>query len=266
MLHPPNTAEQTGVGILTGGAAAWAGPTVQGGWTFKPMDQPGYLGPKSAAALCYNLDWRYVDRTVLHDLTEVLMLSTSRRGLLPPDLARRVSPWMLLFNRREGNLLGFTVATLSLLMWWATNRNGFALLAIAWICPSLAALFFLSVPLKPYRGGLFAGRREVDAGDPRIVRLVEICNSDGARRHIRRNSLKISCILFVVLGGIGLLLRRSLRWGFPPLASPFLWVVVGFWCLGCGMAQAIDYTVWCLTTWAKREEAHSREAMSNAES
>ena len=47
VLHPPNTAEQTGVGILTGGAAAWAGPTVQGGWNFNPRTSPATWGPKA---------------------------------------------------------------------------------------------------------------------------------------------------------------------------------------------------------------------------
>jgi len=178
--------------------------------------------------------------------------------ILPPVLARKVTPWMLTFNQREGNLLGFTIVWLGLML-EIRNRNAFLFLSVPWVCPTLAALFLSRVRPKLWRGSFF-NPQDIDRGDPVVMRLAEIWNSNEARRHLWQHSLKLSWILFAILGGATVLLRHSLAWAFPSSRNHFFWesnnpfwMALGTCCFGCWMAQAIDYVVWCLTLWAKRE-------------
>ncbi len=118
-------------------------------------------------------------------------------------------------------------------------------------------------------GAPFAEHSYVDTGDhPVVMRLAEVFNSDEARRHLWCETLKLSVILFAILGTSAFLLRNSLDWTYPSSANQFFWTarrgVPGYWfwpglfvcTLFAFLALVSDYHRWCLMTWAKREPAH----------
>ena len=120
--------------------------------------------------------------------------------------------------------------------------------------------------LGSYRGNPFAEHSYVDTGDDSVVtRLAELFNSDEARRHLWHEALKLSTILFAILGTAALLSRNSLNWDYPSPANQFFWTVrrgvPGYWfwpgLFGCLLFAFLvlvsDYYRWCLKTWAKRE-------------
>jgi hypothetical protein len=147
---------------------------------------------------------------------------------------------------------------------YGPEHNGFLLLLGPWLCPSIAAAFFTFLPPLPSRGfPTSSDWRGVDRGDPVVMRLVELYKSDAARRHLWSQSLKVSAILFAVLGTAAIVLRNSLNWALPSSLNGFLyqWRGPGYWfwygLIGSSIfsfvALVIDHVGWVTTTWASRE-------------
>jgi hypothetical protein len=199
--------------------------------------------------------------------------------ILPPELARKVSP--LLVNSAEvagavGKSALTGVAAVSLygpVGIGFSDHNGFFYLLGPWVCPILSALFWSAVlarvRMRVYRGTPFSEPTYVDTGDdPIVMRLAELLNSNEARRHLWHETLKESSILFAILGTAAFLLRDSLSWVYPSPGNHFLWTArrgeLGSWfwfglpiCLFSTFVILVsDYHRWCLMTWAKRELAH----------
>lgn len=202
-------------------------------------------------------------------------------AILPPELARKISPWMVNSAEMTGAVgksafLGIAAFSLSgYAPAWTGNAdyNGFLYLLGPWACPCIVALLLSALlkrkPFRIYRGNPFAEHGFVDADSPRdpvVMHLQALCNSDEARRHVWRETLKLSTILFAILAVAAFLLRDSLNWGYPSPANHFLWRdgVPGahFWfgsfgcCLFMFLVLLSDYQRWCLMTWAKHESAH----------
>jgi len=95
------------------------------------------------------------------------------------------------------------------------------------------------------------------------MRLVELYKSHAARRHLWSQALKVSAILFAILGTAAIELRKSLNWTFPSSQNGFLyhWRGPGYWfwvgLIGCSifsfLALGIEHIGWVTTTWASRE-------------
>ena len=210
---------------------------------------------------------------------------TKNKAILPPELACKISPWMV--NSAEvggvvgkSALMGIAAFLLSgYAPAWTGNAdyNGFLYLLGPWVCPILVALFWSALwawrPFRIYRGSPFAEHHYVDTdnpSDPVVMHLQALCNSDEARRHLWREVLKLSSILFVIFGAAAFLLRDSLNWAYPSPENHFLFLGAGvrgvpgghFWfgLFGCSLFMLLvlgsDYQRWCLMTWAKRESAH----------
>lgn len=148
-----------------------------------------------------------------------------------------------------------------------TDHNGFLYLLGPWVCPSVFTLLWSLLPHRPYRGQFYSGMRDVDTNDAAVMRLVELYKSNEAKRQLWRESLRLSSILFAILGTAALWFRHSLTWVFPSPQNRFLWAP-GHWfwvgfilCfIGSCLTVAGGFTSWCLTTWAEREIA--RDAAS----
>jgi hypothetical protein len=201
------------------------------------------------------------------------------KAMLPPELARKISPWMV--NAAEfagpvGKRLLTGVAAFFLYGGPATigkpDHNIFVYLLGPWVCPGLVALSWSALlawrPLRAFRGSPLAEHSYVDTDkDPAALRLNQLLNSDEARRRLWHETLKLSSILFAILGTAAFLLRDSLNWVLPSPQNQFLLYRrtgepgFSFWLdlLGCFMFMFLvivsDYKRWCLMTWAKRESA-----------
>jgi hypothetical protein len=207
-------------------------------------------------------------------------MPAQKKSMLPPELARKISPWMV--NSAEMTSAVGKSAFIGLAAFFLfggpvsiTNpdHSGIVYLLGPWVCPSLIALFwsalFARTHVRILRGSPFSKHSYVDTGDdPVVMRLAELLNSKEARRHLWHESLKLSCILFAILGTAAILLRDSLYWTLPAPQNQFLLnrragePGFSFWLglLGCSMFTFLilgsDYYRWCLTTWADRESAH----------
>jgi hypothetical protein len=203
-------------------------------------------------------------------------------AILPPDLARKISPWMVNSAEMTG-VVGKSVliGIVAFLLYGPvgtgkSDHNGFAYLLGPWIFPTLIALLWSRLlswkRFRVYRGTPFAGHSYVDTGDdPAVMRLATLFNSNEARRHLWRETLKVSVILFAILGAATIVFRDSLNWTLPSPGNQFLATrMVGapgswFWLtlIGCPIFTFLlltsDYQRWCLITWAKRESAHQVE-------
>ena len=196
------------------------------------------------------------------------------KGLLPPELARKISPWMVNIAEMTGPV-GKTalIVAMALSLYGPDDHNGFLYLLGPWVCPALFSCCWSAIlarrRFRIYQGSPYSQSRFVDTGDdPVVMRLAEIFNSSEARRHLWHETLRISSILFVILGTAAFLLRDSLNWAYPSPGNQFFWTArvgvpgVWFWiglffCTVCAfLALSSDYHRWCLTTWAKRESAH----------
>jgi len=201
----------------------------------------------------------------------------SSKGLLPPELARRISPYIVNSGEMAGAVGKNALIGAMLLSLYGPEHNGFLCLLGPWICPTLIALFWSTLfarrRFRIYRGSPFAEHSYVDTGgDPVVMRLSEIFNSSEARRHLWRESLKVSAILFAVLGTAVLLLRNSFNWVYPSPGNQFFWTarrgVPGYWfwlglvccLLFAFLALVSDFYRWCLTTWVKREQESAHPA------
>ncbi len=207
-------------------------------------------------------------------------VAARNKGMIPPELACKISPDNI--NLAEGigrvGKTTFTISAIFLFLGWVgtekSDQNGVIYLLGPWICPALIA-GLLSVVLrhfKAYRGGVWLGGFAYITDDPAVTRLNAIFRSDEARRHLWRESVRFSCIMFVIVWTAALLLRRPLNWTWPSPRNDFLlnerigqpgswfWVSM-FGPLVCMFIVLFsDCLRWGLTTWAKREAAlHSAE-------
>lgn len=198
-------------------------------------------------------------------------MRAKNKGLLPPELARKISPWTV--NQAEmAGPVGKTalIVAMALSLYGPDDHNGFLYLLGPWVCPALFSCCWSAllarVRIRIYRGSPFADKRFVDTGDdPIVMHLAEIFNSKEARRHLWRETLKISSILFVILGTAAVVLRDSLEWAYPSPENHFFWTArhgvpgayIWFGLFGCSLfallALGSDFYRWCLTTWAERE-------------
>jgi hypothetical protein len=189
---------------------------------------------------------------------------------IPSELRRKIAPAPLWFKDGERTFIRCTfsgLAALSLYGLGPLNHNGFVCVLGPWICPSIPAAFFTLLPPLPSRG-VFLSRnwRGVDRTDPVVMRLVELYESREARRHLWKQALKLSGILFAIVGTAAIMLRNSLNWELPssqngylyPGRGPGSWFWVGF--VGCSLfsfvALAVDHVGWVIRTWASQEAAH----------
>jgi hypothetical protein len=195
-------------------------------------------------------------------------MPAANKALIPPKLRRKVSPGLLVAvdERRAIQGLGIGLAALGLYgpITVHADHNGFLYLLGPWICPSVFAIFWVSIPHRPYRGQFYdKTMHDVDTNDPSVMRLVELFRSDEARRQLWHESLKLSAILFTILGTAAFLLRDSLHWNLPSGPNRFLstrgqwfWVGIILCFIGSFLSLGSSYSGWCLTTWAIREAAY----------
>jgi hypothetical protein len=195
-------------------------------------------------------------------------------AVLPRELARKISPWMVNSAQMTGVLGKAALIGGMVLSLYGPDHNGFLCVVGPWVCPTLVSLFlsalFARRRFRIYRGSPFAEHNYVDTGDdPVVMRLATLFNSDEIRRHLWHESLKVSGILFAILGTAAFVQRNSLDWAFPTSANRFFWAarrgVPGYWfwpgllgcCLFAFLLLVSDYHRWGLITWAKREVAAS---------
>lgn len=206
-------------------------------------------------------------------------MRAKNNAILPPELARKISPWMV--NTAEMTGTVGTIALGAILAFTLygpvgvgkSDHNGFVYLFGPWVFPSLIALLWsvrlAKLPFRIFRGNPYTVHTFVDTGeDPVVMRLAALCKSNEARRHVWHEALKLSSTLFAILGTAAILFRDSLNWTLPSSQNQFLLTRrVGepgswFWLslLGCPVFTLLiivsDHTRWCLTTWAKQESAH----------
>lgn len=206
-------------------------------------------------------------------------MRTQNGAILPAELARKISPWMVNSAEMTGTVGKSAFIGLAAFFLYGgpvsitnSDHSGFVYLLGPWVCPNLISLFlsalFGMTHFRVYRRSPFSEHSNVDTGDPVVMRLVALFNSDEIRRHLWHESLKLSSILFAILGIAAILLRDSLYWTLPSPQNQFLLnrrtgePGFSFWLglLGCAMftflVLASDYIRWGLMTWAKRESAH----------
>jgi hypothetical protein len=214
-------------------------------------------------------------------------MPVKNKGLLPPELARKISPWYV--NQAEmTGAVGKTalIGAMVLSLFGPDDHNGFLFLLGPWVCPALFTCFW-SAFLAHTRSRVFRGWPTTEHSfvdnDPVVTRLAELLNSHEARQHLWRESLKISTILFAVLAPAAFLLGDSLNWAYPSPENHFFRTaragipgyragVPGYWfwpgLFSCSLFAFLflgsDYYRWCLTTWAKRESADHGEVHRTA--
>jgi hypothetical protein len=193
--------------------------------------------------------------------------------MLPPDLAHRISPWMLNSGEMSGGVGRVALVGGMVLSLYGPEHNGLLFLLGPWVCPTAIALLWSALfsrrRFRIYRGNPFAAHNYVDTGDdPVVMRLADLFNSDEARRHLWHASLKVSSLVFAILAVAALLLHNSLNWAYPSFENHFFWTarrgIAGYWfwpglfgcCLFSFLALVSEFFRWCLTTWAKRESVH----------
>jgi len=202
-------------------------------------------------------------------------MGASNNAMIPPRLARRISPWIVNGAQMAGvsGKIAFTAIAAFCLYGFGmgiakSDHNGFVYLFGPWICPAYIALLWSAalarLRFRIYRGSPFAEHDYV-TDDPVVARLAAICNSEEARHHLWHETLRLSAILFVLLGTAAFLSRDLLTWTLPSSQNHFLWnrrtgePGCWFWVsfAGCSWATFMllssEYIRWCLMTWAKRE-------------
>jgi hypothetical protein len=186
------------------------------------------------------------------------MRKPATKTTIPFELRRKVSQSLLMFTGGSGIFFRILlIGTAAFGLYAASNHNAIWFLVGALICPSAVAILYTLIPLRPYRGDFYAkDMHEVDASDPAVMRLVALLKSTEARRHIWRQAVKLSGILFVIAWGATILLWGPVRWSFS-LSSSRYWGFLLALCLpSCFGALGADHTDWGLTTWASREVHH----------
>jgi purine-cytosine permease-like protein len=200
-------------------------------------------------------------------------MRAKNKTIIPPELARKISPWMVNSAEMTGAVGKTALIGGMVLSLYGPDHNGFLFLLGPWICPTLIAVFWSALfarrRFRIYRGSPFAEHSYVDTGDdPVVMHLAELFNSDEARRHLWHETVKLSSILFAILGTAAFFLRDSLSWAYPSTENHFFWTarrgVAGYWfwpglfmcSLFAFLGLVSDFYRWCLMTWAKRESAH----------
>ena len=172
---------------------------------------------------------------------------------IPVELRRKVPPFVLLgFNLRRFSVLfglGLSVLFLYGPIFRHPDHNGIRYLVGPWLCPLLAAAYYLLLPFNPYRGigARSAGLVDGNEHDSDAQRLVEIYQSKEARLFLVAVAFKTSAGLFVIMAVITFASRASIQWS---LVSP--WLVPGL--LGCSIGSLITvgcyYVAWGIQKWA----------------
>lgn len=200
-------------------------------------------------------------------------MRSSNKATLPPELARRISPWIVNSGEMAGAVGKTALIGGMVLSLYGPDHNGFLYLLGPWVCPTLVALFWSALfarrRFRIYRGSPFAEHSYIDTSDdPVVTRLADLFSSKEAGRHLWHETLKVSSILFATLWTAAFLLRNSLEWVYPSPVNQFFWAarrgVPGYWfwpgLWGCSLfaflALVSDYYHWCLMTWAGRESGH----------
>lgn len=103
---------------------------------------------------------------------------------------------------------------------YGPDHNGFLYVFAPWVCPTLIALFWSALfarrRFRIYRGSPFGEHSCVDTGeDPIVMRLAALFNSNEASRHLWHETLKISFVLFAIMGTAALFQRNSLNRAYP---------------------------------------------------
>jgi hypothetical protein len=188
--------------------------------------------------------------------------------VLPPELRRKISPALYtLIAQRSAFMRYFGLGLAAFCLYGpiagASDHNGFRYLVGPWICPSMIAAFHSFFPFRPYRGVIFVDRtRDIDTTDPVSMRLVSVYRSSRARLYVWRQSLKLSTILFVIMGLLALPVQHSLNWSFPyslydslpsNVSIDWFWLGWGGGILGSYLALMTDYITWGLMNWASQE-------------
>jgi hypothetical protein len=203
-------------------------------------------------------------------------IHSKNKGLLPGELAKKIAPWTVNIAEMAG-VVGKIILTgvVAFLMCGGagpfSDRNGFVCVLSPWVCPLVIVLLWSTLvsrlQIRLHRGNPFAENSRINTRDPSVMRLEELFNSEEARRHLWRATLKLSCILFAIVGTVAILARHSLRWTIPSPQNQFLLHTRGgepggmFWAGWFGgflfTAQILitDYYRWCLLTWARRESS-----------
>lgn len=192
----------------------------------------------------------------------------ANRLVLPPELRRKISPALYTLIAQRSTFMRYFGLGLAAFCLYGpiagiSDHNGFRYLVGPWICPGVTAVFRSFFPFRPYRGIMFVDRtRDVDTTDVASMRLVEVYRSSKARRYLWRQWLKLSAILFIIMGLLSLPVRDSLIWSFPyslhqsvasSVASDWFWLGWGGGILGSYIALMTDYVTWGLGTWADEE-------------
>jgi hypothetical protein len=143
------------------------------------------------------------------------------KGLLPPELARKISTWMVNIAEMTGPV-GNTalIVAMALSLYGPDDHNGFLYLLGPWVCPALFSGFWSALlarrRFRIYQGSPYSQYRFVDTGDdPVVMRLAEIFNSSEARWHLWQETLRISSILFAILRDDGVFPAGFAQLGLP---------------------------------------------------
>lgn len=177
----------------------------------------------------------------------------ANNNVVPSELRGKIQPLVLTFFERPVWVilfgLGFALLSLYGPIIGPPDHNGFRYLLAPWVCPWIGAAYFLFVPYNPYRGSpLFVGKMlDLDQRDPDARRLVQLFESQEARRVLVRIVLKISAILFMIMALITLIIPDSLNWSFSSY-----WLIPGVLgcCIGSSIVIAAQYIGWGLRNWA----------------
>lgn len=192
------------------------------------------------------------------------------RTSVAPELKRKISPGLhTMVAEHSVSLWLFGLGLAAFLLYGPVvgvrDHNGFRYLLGPWVCPSIVATYRTLVPFRPFRGTVFVERTyDVDTTDPVVMRLVGTYRSSDAVRHLWKQTLKFSGVLFVTMGILALLVRDSLNWSFPysldgSVASDTsrYWFWMGWigGCLGSFIALMADHITWGLRLWSSQEVA-----------
>lgn len=200
-------------------------------------------------------------------------------ALLPQELARKISPWIVNSAQMTGSVGKVFLTVVAVFSLYGPvginpDHNGFLLFLGPWVCPAAVAILESAVlarrRVRIFRGSPFTVHHDVQ-NDPAVQRLVSLFTSDEARQHLWKETLKVASALFVILGIAAFYHRGSLEWtlpspdngflGHPKLGEPGAWFWGGLF--GCSIFTFLilvgDFHRWCLMTWAKRELAQDIE-------
>lgn len=189
-------------------------------------------------------------------------------GLLPPELARKISPWILNTAQMGGAVGRWALIGAMVLCVYGPEHDGFLYLIGPWLFIYLFTLLW-SIRLEKQPVMILRGKRSgkhpIAENDPAVERLAALYKSGEARRRIWRQALQLSVIVFLAVWAATFLTRDSINWVYPSPANHFLMEArrpePGYY-LGAGLLGTFPVALllvlggfhhWCLTTWVERE-------------